>query len=630
MSYLVIARKFRPQTFASVVGQSHITTALANAIVRDKVPHALLFCGPRGVGKTSAARVLARALNCTGRSIEIDRSDETKARALVEPCGECTNCIEIARSNSIAVWEIDGASNNSVDNIRELIDSLRSLPPPGSRYKIYIIDEVHMLSVAAFNALLKSLEEPPPNTIFVFATTEPHKIPETVLSRCQRHDFHKLPLETIVAQLREVAVAEGIVAEESVLRFVARKADGGMRDAQTLLDRLNAFSSEQLTLDVALRVFGEVGSALYFKLSHSVLSQNGAAGLELLDQAFANSLDIRSFLSGFITHFRNLLIAKLAAEGRRERELQAVVEMSLADLAELKQQVEQVSLYDLQRIFDIAQSTVDTALASTFPRFVLEAGVVKMATLPDLLPLSEVVTRIDAALASTGGAKSLDEGQKKTALTAAGSIKTGRSGPATGSKEINGELSRDPERHHSSAADRDVISLASAVGGEAQDRAEREISWHGFVQHVKTRSEPVLAAHLRRVSPVLFVEGRAKLTATEFDRDALLERDTLAALRACLYSYSGVQEWDVVIELHTDSTMQRARGAVGTAAALRGEVVPRESASLPDGSLAMAEVGRERERVERISKEAQGDPLVQQALTTFSGSRVEKVSVIKG
>ena len=210
--------------FSAVAGQEHITQALINAIARDRVPHALLFCGPRGVGKTTCARVLAKALNCTGRELKVGSKQEIEE---IEPCGECSNCKEISSSSSMAVWEVDGASNNSVENVRDLIDSLISAPPPGSKYKIYIIDEVHMLSVAAFNALLKSLEEPPPNTIFVFATTEPHKIPDTVISRCQRHDFRRISFPVIAARLKEIAEKEGVKVAPGVAEFVARKAQGG-------------------------------------------------------------------------------------------------------------------------------------------------------------------------------------------------------------------------------------------------------------------------------------------------------------------------------------------------------------------------------------------------------------------
>ena len=213
MSYLVLARKYRPAGFNSVSGQEHVTRTLSNAIKLDKVVHAFLFTGPRGVGKTSVSRILSKALNC-------QNPHET------EPCQECASCKEIGQGNSLAVREIDGASHNSVDNVRELVDSFKTLPPPGYKYKVYIIDEVHMLSISAFNALLKSLEEPPPNTVFILATTEVHKIPDTVISRCQRHDFRALAIGSIEARLKEICQFEGIEAEQEAITLVARLSDG--------------------------------------------------------------------------------------------------------------------------------------------------------------------------------------------------------------------------------------------------------------------------------------------------------------------------------------------------------------------------------------------------------------------
>ncbi len=402
MSYLVLARKFRPQTFGSIVGQEHISKALANAIVRRRVPHALLFTGPRGVGKTTSARVFARAVNCTGRELPAESDVGADAREVAEPCGECTNCKEIAKSSSMAVWEIDGASNNSVDNVRDLIDSLRSLPPPGSEYKIYIIDEVHMLSVAAFNALLKSLEEPPPNTIFVFATTEPHKIPETVISRCQRHDFRRISIDVIANRLSEIAELEKLEVEDGVTQFLARRAQGGMRDAQSMFDRLIAFSEARITLNETQRVFGALDQSYFFRQSEAVFARDPAACFDLLDEAFDQSIDVRAFIGDFISHWRNLLLVAVGgAKAKEERLFQRSLEVTEEQLAQLRAQVEEVSSVDMQRLFDLAEQCAQRALHSSFPRFVLEAGLAKMAALTSLRPLPELIEKLER-LGSSG------------------------------------------------------------------------------------------------------------------------------------------------------------------------------------------------------------------------------------
>lgn len=377
MSYLVLARKYRPGGFDSVSGQEHVTRTLQNSLKRDRIAHAYLFAGPRGVGKTSIARIFSKALNC--------REGEPG-----HPCLNCSNCSEITAGTSLAVREIDGASHNSVDNVRELIDSFRSLPPPGYRYKIYIIDEVHMLSISAFNALLKSLEEPPPNTVFILATTDVHKIPETVISRCQRHDLRALSGELVEGRLKYVAESEGMTVEPEVFKMIARLSEGSMRDAQSLLDRVSSFCEGVVTATEASKVLGAVEKSLLFKLSSAILKRDSSDALSLLDLAFSSAVDASLFLREFTTHWRELLLAKFGKEKALER-----LGLRAEDRNELLAQVQQVDGRDIEDLVTIARAGADSALRSFHPRYSFESLVVRMAEREPVRSIGEILGRIE-------------------------------------------------------------------------------------------------------------------------------------------------------------------------------------------------------------------------------------------
>jgi len=500
MSYLVIARRFRPQTFASIVGQEHISRALSNAIIRDRLAHALLFTGPRGVGKTTTARVLARALNCTGRDLsKLKGLGEAEAREFVEPCGECPNCLEIAKGTSLACREIDGASNNSVDNIRELIDSLRTLPPPGSTYKIYLIDEVHMLSTAAFNALLKSLEEPPPNTIFIFATTDPQKIPETVISRCQQFDFRRLPKEVVIETLRKISKSEDVLIEEAVFRLIARKAQGGMRDAQSLLDRLLAFSEKEISLAFAESVFGVADGKALVSLARAVVTGEVGQSLKIIEGIFERSLDLKGFVSDLISIFRGIFLISL---GGGKTEITQTLELDdevIAELAEISRSLES---FNLQRLYQLSQEMADRSLQSSFPRFAVEAGIARMAALPNLRPIAEILS----GLSEGGGVSQGITGttQKKSSVTA-----------LKAPSEENTEIFNP--------------------------------KWVDFVAHVKASSSPLLAQFLRRVSAKKFNERVLEIEGNAFDISHIKELKNLETLKKLLASYVKEENWEVTL-----------------------------------------------------------------------------------
>jgi len=320
VSYEVFARKYRPQTFDDLVGQTHVSRTLKNAVAQNRLAHAYLFVGPRGIGKTSTARILAKALNCVNGPT-------------VTPCGVCDNCREIAAGNSLDVIEIDGASNNSVEDVRQLRDNVRYAPAKG-RYKIYLIDEVHMLSPAAFNALLKTLEEPPAHVKFIFATTEPQKVLPTILSRCQRFDLHRIPANLIAQHLQFIAGKEKITLEPAAAHAIARGAEGGLRDAESMLDQLVAFCGETIAEADVLNVFGFTSEQTVVDLTGHVLRSETAGALELLYQQCESGKDMMRLMSDLIAYLRDLLVFKAKPDALSE-DIDSDLQKSLAAHAEL-------------------------------------------------------------------------------------------------------------------------------------------------------------------------------------------------------------------------------------------------------------------------------------------------------
>ncbi len=374
MSYEVLARKYRPQTFAELTGQEHVSRTLQNAIETGRVAHAFLFTGARGVGKTSAARILAKALDC-------------EHGPAAEPCNACPLCKEITEGNSTDVFEIDGASNTGVDDIRELRDNSRYLPSH-SRYKIYIIDEVHMLSTNAFNALLKTLEEPPPHVKFVFATTEPHKLPVTILSRCQRFDFKRVPLVKIVKRLREIAESESIRISDDALALIARKGDGSMRDSITCFDQVLAFCGNTVQYEDVATLVGVVDRRLLSEISSAVFSGDTQVAIEGIKRVDSFGYNIRQFTQELISHFRNLLIVSALPKPAE------ILDLAEAELDELRLQAAEQSISDIQRRLTLLIKAESEMSHATFPRLLLEIVLLKMATLQPVIPVNHLLDRI--------------------------------------------------------------------------------------------------------------------------------------------------------------------------------------------------------------------------------------------
>ncbi len=383
MAYQVIARKWRPQTFDEVTGQEAITRTLRNAIEHQRLHHAYLFSGARGVGKTTSARLLAKALNCH------KAKEPTPTPCRTDDPNQCASCKEISESRSIDVQEIDAASNTGVDNVREAIIASVGIAPARDRYKIFIIDEVHMLSGAAFNALLKTLEEPPPRVVFIMATTEKHKVPETILSRCQQFEFRTIATAKILERLKLIADAEKITVPDDALREIARAGDGSMRDAQSALDQVISFAGDKIKKEDVELALGVAGADILTRIMDAVAQNKPADAIKVVDDVVMRGHDLRNFCRDLLAHFRDLLVTKVSAS-------EELLESAVCTPEELKRQATLFSESDLVRFFHSLAETETKLRTATQPRYQLEIGIVKLMELRGVETIGEILARIAA------------------------------------------------------------------------------------------------------------------------------------------------------------------------------------------------------------------------------------------
>ena len=467
MSYLVLARKYRPQTFDEVVGQTHVTQTLVNAIQGGRVAHAILFSGPRGTGKTTVARILAKAMNC-------------EKGPTPTPCNVCRSCQDITAGRGVDVFEIDGASNNSVDQIRELRENSRYMPAH-SRYKIYIIDEVHMLSIAAFNALLKTLEEPPAHVMFLFATTEAHKIPITILSRCQRHDLRRIALPAIVDHMDRLCRQEALGLSEGNLWAIARQSGGSMRDALSLLDQILASSDGQLGDDDVLNLLGTMDRRILFGLSAAVFARDIARILEIIDTVYKTGQDLKRFYADLLMHFRYLMLIKMGAHP------ETLADLPPTDLEALGKQVAGVSLAFLDQVFGLLFGGETTVRMASQPRLAIEMVFFKIHQITPALPIDVLIERMDSLLKDPSlkmappGVAQVQAGYETTAMESTLPPSADTSPPSTGGYEYEQEAK--------------AQNRAPAVSG-GEDNV-----WDRVIQRLK-EVKPSIAAALSRARMV--------------------------------------------------------------------------------------------------------------------------------
>jgi DNA polymerase-3 subunit gamma/tau len=477
MSYLVLARKYRPQTFDQVIGQEHITRTLSNAIASNRVSHAILFSGPRGTGKTTVARILAKALNCIKGPVPI-------------PCNVCRSCDEITSGKAVDVFEIDGASNNSVEQVRELRENVKYMPAH-STYKIYIIDEVHMLSIPAFNALLKTLEEPPAHIQFLFATTEPHKIPITILSRCQRHDFKRINRELIEKHTESICRQEGIEIEERCLWLIAREAGGSMRDALSLLDQVMTCTEDRITYENVLDILGIIDRKFIFDISNAALKNDVAELLNCLDSVYDRGHDMKKLYADLLEHFRNLLVIKIGTN------VNNLVGFPSHEIDLMHDQVKEVSAAYLNQIFDLLFKEEPTVKFSANPKMALELAFIRIFQVKPALSIDFLIDSLDRLRQELSG-----QPTREIHENTADESETEDTIRPTKSENH-------PEQRKPAVADRDISQHKKSSVPVALNK-NPEQAWHEIYEIISDR-QPSLAANLAKARLKRLTEQRLEI-----------------------------------------------------------------------------------------------------------------------
>ena len=567
MSYLVLARKWRPQVFEDVVGQRSITQTLQNAISQKRVAHAFLFSGARGVGKTSTARILAKALNC-------------EVGPQINPCNRCTACHEISSGISMDVIEIDGASNRGIDEIRELRENVRYTPAK-SRYKIYIIDEVHMLTREAFNALLKTLEEPPPHIIFIFATTEPHKIPATILSRCQRYDFKRIPLKEIIGSLKRIVDEEKVQMSQRGLLSIAQASEGSLRDAQSLLDQVISYGGKEVRDEDIAEILGLIDRKILYDTIEAIANRDVERCVGIVDQVYHFGYDLQHFCRELLQYLRNLILMKVSQHP------EGLMELPEEELAVLRKLSERFEFDQLSHLFSLLLKGEDEVAQSTFPRTMLEVALIRMATLRPLLPIDEILKKLEKLKRVEHPTMATGEDDEPPADERLEGLNQ-----AMDSVRVNEEMEPFLLERTTTQSD----SQKAGEGGEESQKVHEE-TWKGLVDFTRAKN-PVLGSFLAMGSLIDVSDEKIEIGFEQgsFHYDRISEKENRSQLEGVCHEY--LQRKAKVIISALDQRPGLKKRAIS------------EAEGMPRNKL-------------QSEKETEENPLIQEALRLFNGRIVE-------
>ena len=600
MTYQVIARKWRPQTFDEVTGQEPITRTLRNAIEHQRLHHAYLFSGARGVGKTTSARLFAKALNCHKSPVP------TATPCRMDDPTACSSCREISESRSIDVLEIDAASHTGVDNVRDSIIETVGFAPARDRYKVFIIDEVHMLSKPAFNALLKTIEEPPERVVFIMATTEKQKVPETILSRCQQFEFRTIATARILDRLRLIAEAEKISIEDDALREIARSGEGSMRDAQSAFDQVISFAGATIKREDIQLALGVAGADILIRIINGIANNQPAEALAVVDDVVMRGHDLRNFCRDLLAHFRDLLVAKVS--GNEE-----LMEAAICDSAELKRQADLFSEADLVRFFNSLADTENLLRTAAHPRYQVEIGLVKLMEMQRLEPLNKLMDRLNALETALRGGKalapdttdsskssrpvssgasaatSLPAGKSTTAVAPSSRYGSAATGAATGTAlDAKAEMQTAAETSDAPYAEEARLDVELAAGGPAIDQIKAALEKKRKMFLVTALEGASRVSIEGNELCVEFIPGNRHL------RDTVAKSDNIKILR------------EVCKEI------------TGNDLGVRFVIADGQTADAP-----VSKEDAERREQQELRTRAEKDPVVQQMLRTFRGEIVD-------